>query len=167
MRVHGQGSDKYDNVRIGMNSRLDTMQAAILLEKLKIFPDEVASRQQVATRYSEALTKVVSTPTVADGITSVWAQYTVRIPEKIDRSRLVADLKAVGVPTMIYYVKPLHQQKAYEHYPVAGDLRLPVSEELSDQVLSLPMSGYLDKSQVDFIIENFLNLLSPDHKSVF
>jgi dTDP-4-amino-4,6-dideoxygalactose transaminase len=156
LRVHGQGSNKYDNVRIGMNSRLDTMQASILLEKIKIFPDEIASRQQAATWYSEALSKVVSTPAVADGITSVWAQYTIRLPDKIDRSELMADLKAIGLPTMIYYVKPLHQQKAYEHYPVTGDRGLPVSEQLSDRVLSLPMSGYLDKSQVDFIGEKFV-----------
>lgn len=152
LRVHGQGSNKYDNVRVGMNSRLDTIQAAILLEKIKIFPDEIAARQQAADWYYEALREVVCTPTVPNGINSVWAQYTVRIPEQTDRNRLIADLKAVGIPTMIYYVKPLHQQKAYEHYPVAGEHCLPVCEELSNHVLSLPMSGYLNKPDQQTII---------------
>ena len=161
MRVHGQGSNKYDNVRIGMNSRLDTMQAAILLEKIKIFPDEIISRQKAAAKYSEAFSKVVFTPALADGITSVWAQYTVRIPEHIDRSQLMARLKANGVPTAIYYVKPLHKQKAYEHYLVAGEHGLPVSEELANRVLSLPMSGYLNENQIDFIVEKFLKCFQP------
>src|SRR5262249_39336411 len=126
LRVHGQGSDKYDNVRIGMNSRLDTMQAAVLLEKLVVFADEIAARQRVAARYSAALGDVVTTPEVPEGLTSVWAQYTVRLPPLCDRDAVAARLKSAGIPTAVYYAKPLHRQTAYHDYPVAGN-GLPVS----------------------------------------
>ncbi|MFN7594531.1 MAG: DegT/DnrJ/EryC1/StrS family aminotransferase, partial [bacterium] len=131
LRVHGQGSDKYDNVRIGMNGRLDTMQAAVLIEKLKIFPDEIAARDRVAKRYNEMLGDVVAVPVVAEGNTSVWAQYTMRVP---NRDALAAALKAKGVPTAIYYPKPLHQQTAYSKFPCAGN-GVPVSERLAGEVL--------------------------------
>jgi dTDP-4-amino-4,6-dideoxygalactose transaminase len=105
LRVHGQGADKYDNVRIGMTSRLDTIQAAVLIEKLKIFPDEIAAREQVAARYAEGLGDVAIVPTVPAGSTSVWAQYTVRLkPGR--RDELAATLKAQGIPTGIYYGFP-------------------------------------------------------------
>src|SRR3954452_1264292 len=104
LRVHGQGADKYDNVRIGMTSRLDTIQAAVLIEKLKIFADEIAVRNEVARRYAEGLQDVVIVPVVPDGLTSVWAQYTIRVkPDR--RERFAAELKAQGVPTAIYYPK--------------------------------------------------------------
>jgi len=143
LRVHGQGGDKYDNVRIGMNARLDTLQAAILLEKLAVFADEIAARDRVAGRYGELLGDVVATPQVPAGATSVWAQYTVRLPEGCDRDRVIAELKSAGVPTAVYYAKPLHQQTAYRAYPVAGN-GLPMSERLAGEVLSLPMHPYLD-----------------------
>lgn len=148
LRVHGQGSDKYDNVRIGMNGRLDTMQAAVLIEKLKIFPDEIAARDRVAKRYNEMLGDVVVVPEVAEGNTSVWAQYTMRVP---NRDALAAALKAKGVPTAIYYPKPLHQQTAYSKFPCAGN-GVPVSERLADEVLSLPMHPYLEEAVQDRII---------------
>lgn len=148
LRVHGQGSDKYDNVRIGMNGRLDTMQAAVLIEKLKIFPDEIAARDRVAKRYNEMLGDVVAVPVVAEGNTSVWAQYTMRVP---NRDALAAALKAKGVPTAIYYPKPLHQQTAYSKFPCAGN-GVPVSERLAGEVLSLPMHPYLEESVQDRII---------------
>jgi dTDP-4-amino-4,6-dideoxygalactose transaminase len=144
IRVHGQGSDKYDNVRLGLTGRLDTMQAAVLIEKLKIFEDEIAARNQVAERYARDLGNVVTVPHVAAGNTSVWAQYTIRLPHG-DRDGFAAALKAEGVPTAIYYPKSMHQQTAYRHFPVA-DGGLPVSETLSSDVISLPMHPYLDEA---------------------
>jgi dTDP-4-amino-4,6-dideoxygalactose transaminase len=144
VRVHGQGSDKYDNVRLGLTARLDTIQAAILIEKLKIFDDEIAARNAVAERYTRGLGNVVTTPRLAAGCTSVWAQYTIRLPEGVDRDGFAAALKAQGVPTAIYYPKSMHQQTAYRDFPVA-DGGLPVSERLSNDVISLPIHAYLDE----------------------
>jgi dTDP-4-amino-4,6-dideoxygalactose transaminase len=151
IRVHGQGSDKYDNVRIGLTARLDTMQAAILIEKLKIFEDEIAARNKVATRYAQGLGNVVNVPRVASNCTSVWAQYTIRLPEGCDRDDFAAKLKAQGVPTAIYYPKSMHQQTAYRDFPVA-DGGLPVCERLSRDVISLPMHAYLDEPTQERII---------------
>jgi dTDP-4-amino-4,6-dideoxygalactose transaminase len=144
IRVHGQGSDKYDNVRLGLTGRLDTMQAAVLLQKLTIFEDEIAARNEVADRYARGLGNVVTVPRVLDGNTSVWAQYTIRLPHG-DRDGFAATLKAQGIPTMVYYSKAMHQQTAYRHYPVV-DGGLPVSEALSKDVISLPMHPYLDEA---------------------
>jgi dTDP-4-amino-4,6-dideoxygalactose transaminase len=144
IRVHGQGSDKYDNVRLGLTGRLDTVQAAILLEKLKIFEAEIEARNQVAARYARGLGNLVTVPQVASGCTSVWAQYTIRLPAGCDRDGFAAALKAQGVPTAIYYPKSLHQQTAYRDFPVA-DGGLPASERLSGEVISLPMHAYLDE----------------------
>jgi dTDP-4-amino-4,6-dideoxygalactose transaminase len=143
LRVHGQGTDKYDNVRIGMNARLDTIQAAVLREKLRIFPDEIEMRNHVAGRYHELLGKVARVPTVPPGLTSVWAQYTVRLPDSTNRDDVAARLKAQGVPTAVYYARSLHRQTAYRHYPIAGN-GLPMSDRLAGEVLSLPMHPYLD-----------------------
>ncbi|WP_243372112.1 DegT/DnrJ/EryC1/StrS family aminotransferase [Microvirga solisilvae] len=151
IRVHGQGSDKYDNVRIGMNGRLDTMQAAILIEKLKIFPSEVEARDRIAKRYNDNLRDVAIVPDTPEGYTSVWAQYTLRL-RGLDREKFQADMKAAGVPTMVYYPKPLHQQTAYKSYPVAGN-GLPVSERLAAEVVSLPMHPYLEEATQDRIIQ--------------
>src|ERR1700761_5703055 len=151
IRVHGQGSDKYDNVRIGLTARLDTMQAAILIEKLKIFEDEIAARNKVADRSARALGNFVTVPRLAAGCTSVWAQYTIRLPEGTDRDAFAAALKAQGVPTAIYYPKSMHQQTAYRDFPVA-DGGLPVSERLSADVIALPMHAYLDEASQDRII---------------
>jgi dTDP-4-amino-4,6-dideoxygalactose transaminase len=151
VRVHGQGSDKYDNVRLGLTGRLDTMQAAILIEKLKIFEDEIAARNQVAERYAQGLGNVVSVPRLASGCTSVWAQYTIRLPKGSDRDGFAAALKAQGIPTAIYYPKSMHQQTAYRDFPVA-DGGLPASESLSCDVISLPMHAYLDGPTQERII---------------
>lgn len=151
IRVHGQGSDKYDNVRLGLTGRLDTMQAAILIEKLKIFEDEIAARNDVAERYSRLLGNVVTVPQLAPGCTSVWAQYTIRLPKGTGRDSFAAALKAQGIPTAIYYPKSMHQQTAYRHFPVA-DGGLPVSEQLSQDVISLPMHAYLDAATQDRIV---------------
>ncbi len=151
LRVHGQGSDKYDNVRIGMNGRLDTMQAAVLIEKLAVFPDEIVARDRVAAAYNAALKDVAIVPEVPTGLTSVWAQYTIRLPGR-DRDQVAAKLKAHGVPTAIYYPKPLHQQTAYRDFPVAGN-GLPVSDRLAREVLALPMHPYLDQPTQGRIVE--------------
>jgi dTDP-4-amino-4,6-dideoxygalactose transaminase len=152
IRVHGQGGDKYDNVRLGLTARLDTMQAAILIEKLKIFDDEIAARNAVADRYARGLGNVVTVPRLAAGCTSVWAQYTIRLPEGIDRDGFAAALKAQGVPTAIYYPKSMHQQTAYREFP-AADGGLAVSEALSNDVISLPMHAYLDEPAQERIIQ--------------
>src|SRR5215217_6992754 len=145
IRVHGQGTHKYDNVRLGLTGRLDTMQAAILIEKLKIFEEEIAARNRVAERYARGLGNVVTVPRLASGCTSIWAQYTIRLPKGTDRDGFAAALKAQGIPTMVYYTKSMHQQTAYKDFPVA-DGGLPVSEMLSDDVVSLPIHAYLDES---------------------
>jgi dTDP-4-amino-4,6-dideoxygalactose transaminase len=151
IRVHGQGADKYDNVRLGLTGRLDTLQAAILIEKLKIFEDEIAARNKVADRYARALGNLVGVPRLAAGCTSVWAQYTIRLPDGTDRDGFAAALKAQGIPTAIYYPKSMHQQTAYRDFPVAEG-GLPVSERLSDDVISLPMHAYLDEATQDRVI---------------
>jgi dTDP-4-amino-4,6-dideoxygalactose transaminase len=150
-RVHGKGSHKYDNERIGLNSRLDTLQAAILLEKLAIYADELVARQQVADRYAAGLGNVLVTPTVAEGCTSVWAQYTVRTTGRQNREAIMAGLKQDGVPTMVYYPRPLHQQTAYRSFPM-DPTGLPVAEQLAETVFSLPMHPYLEPSVQDQII---------------
>lgn len=152
IRVHGQGSDKYDNVRFGLTGRLDTIQAAILIEKLKIFEDEISARNRVAERYAQGLGNVVGIPRLAGGCTSVWAQYTIRLPKGCDRDAFAATLKAQGVPTAIYYSKSMHQQTAYRDFPVA-DGGLPVSEKLSADVISLPMHAYLEEPTQERIIK--------------
>lgn len=157
IRIHGQGADKYENVRIGVNSRLDTIQAAILIEKLRIFPDEMVMRENVAQRYSRALGRSnrIRVPHVIEGARSTWAQYTIQVP---DRDRLQSDLKAKGIPTAIYYPIPLSKQKGYAHFPSAP---IPVSERIAKTVISLPMHPYLDAQTQDRIIDAVLE--SVDH----
>jgi dTDP-4-amino-4,6-dideoxygalactose transaminase len=151
LRMHGQGSNRYDNIRIGLASRLDTIQAAILIEKLKIFPDEIEARDRIARRYSEALDDVVIVPKVPLGSASVWAQYTIRVAGG-RRDKLAAALKAEGIPTAIYYPIPLHRQQAYKHYSV-GEGGVAVSDRLAGEVISLPMHAYLDAPTQDRIID--------------
>ncbi|MGB8893824.1 MAG: DegT/DnrJ/EryC1/StrS family aminotransferase [Pseudolabrys sp.] len=151
LRVHGHGSDKYVNIRIGLASRLDTIQAAILSEKLKIFPEEIDARNRIARRYSEGLGDVVIVPAVPAGSTSVWAQYTIRVAGG-RRDTLASALKAEGIPTAIYYPIPLHRQQAYKHFPV-GKGGVTVSERLASEVISLPMHAYLDAATQDRIID--------------
>jgi dTDP-4-amino-4,6-dideoxygalactose transaminase len=151
LRIHGKGSDKYDNVRIGMNSRLDAIQAAILMEKLAIFPEEFEAREVIAQRYSEALSDVVRTPRTSNEATSAWAAYTI-VVEGRDRNKIATGLKAAAISTAIYYPLPLHQQTAYKDYPRASGMRLPQAERLAQSVLSLPMHPYLDEAAQDRII---------------
>jgi len=150
LRVHGEGTDKYDAVHIGITGRLDTIQAAILIEKLKIFPEEIIARNAVAQRYAAGFAGVATVPRVGNDSTSVWAQYTIRLaPGR--RDALAAALKAQGIPTAIYYAKPLHRQAAYRGFPVA-DGGAPVSERLAGEVISLPMHAYLEAPVQDRII---------------
>jgi len=153
IRMHGQGSDRYEHVRIGLNSRLDTIQAAILIEKLKIFQDEIDKRNVVARRYNEAFkgSNRIVTPHVVEGAVSTWAQYTLKVE---NRAKFQADLKAAGVPTAVYYPIPLSKQKAYSHYPAVPT---PVSEALSQKVVSLPMYPYLDAATQDRVIAAVLD----------
>jgi dTDP-4-amino-4,6-dideoxygalactose transaminase len=153
IRVHGQGKDRYDNVRLGLNGRFDTIQASIILEKLTIFPDEIAARQRIARRYSQALGLAAQTPSVIDGATSVWAQYTLCAD---DRDGLAIHLKDAGIPTAIYYPIPLSRQTGYRHYPSAPG-GTPVSEDLATRVISLPMHPYLDETTQDRIVAAVLS----------
>jgi len=143
IRIHGQGSDKYDNVRIGINGRLDTLQAAVLLAKFTIFPDEIEARQIVADRYSNLLRNSgLSIPEVPADCKSVWAQYSVLAKDRLHKAGLQKRLKQAGIPTAVYYPKPLHQQEAF--LPLGyqkGDF--PVSEDASQRIFSLPMHPYL------------------------
>jgi dTDP-4-amino-4,6-dideoxygalactose transaminase len=160
LRVHGKAvagdlaglnfehDAKYFNTRIGMNSRLDTLQAAILIEKLSVFADEIEKRQDVAERYANGLADVVKTPGVISGGRSVWAQYTIEHP---DRDGLAAHLKTQGVPTAAYYPVPMHRQPPYAHFAKPGGL--PVSEAAAERVLSLPMHAYLDEPTQMRIVE--------------
>jgi dTDP-4-amino-4,6-dideoxygalactose transaminase len=152
IRMHGQGVDKYENVRLGMNSRLDTIQAAILSEKLKAFPQEIEMRERIARRYSELLGKSnrIRVPYVLKGAQSTWAQYTIQVE---NRAKLQADLKAEGIPTAVYYPIPLNRQRAYAQYPAVP---VPVSESLANHVVSLPMHADLDERTQDRIIEAVL-----------
>jgi dTDP-4-amino-4,6-dideoxygalactose transaminase len=141
---------KYLNARIGMNSRLDTLQAAILIEKLAIFEEEIALRQTVADRYAQGLDgSVLSVPAVIDGGVSVWAQYVI---EHRDRDGLSAHLRSQGVPTAVYYPVPMHQQQPYSHFP-QGAGGLPVTEAKAQTVLALPMHPYLDEATQGRIID--------------
>lgn len=142
IRVHGQGADKYDNVRIGLNARFDTMQAAIMLPKLAIFSEEIELRQQVAENYSRALDGLVETPFIPEGYKSVWAQYSVLSDR---REEIQAALKEAGIPSVVYYRIPCHLSKAFEHLGYAeGDM--PESEKASKRIFSLPMHPYVEET---------------------
>jgi len=149
LRVHGKGDNKYDNIRIGMNARMDTIQAAILIEKLKIFPDEIIARNALATSYNQAFKDILITPNIPENCTSTWAQYVLRI-DASRRENLLNKLKERNIPTVVYYPIPLHQQKAYSHYPHCNP---DLSEKLSTEVFSLPMHPYMDDATRDMIID--------------
>ena len=157
IRVHGMGVDKYQNVRIGLNGRFDPIQAAIIIEKLKIFPNELEERNKVASRYSSAFQKYFEIPVVKTDRTSSWAQYTLRAA-KGSRDEILAKLKEFNVPTAVYYPIPLNKQVAYKHYPTVGS-GTPITEEISQQVFSLPMHPYLDEETQDYIIDAVIKSL--------
>ena len=149
VRLHGKGKHKYDNIRIGLNARLDTIQAAILIEKMQLFDDELKERQDVASYYNKMLKNIVQVPEVIDNTSSAWAQYTIQLPNKNIREVIINNLKTKGIPSMIYYENPLHLQTAYKHFPKSNSLK--VSEDISKRVLSLPIS----LKHSSYIVENF------------
>ena len=152
IRLHGKGIQKYENVRIGVNSRMDTIQAAILIEKLKIFEGELQSRRKIAKRYTDALDEACFTPSLSPGVKSSWAQYTILVS---DRDKVQESLKLEGIPSVIYYPVPLPRQLGYLNYPQVSSLT-SVSDYLAKKVLSLPMHPYLTKTSQDHIIQKFL-----------
>ncbi len=154
--IHGKGSDRYDNVRIGLNSRLDSIQAAILLVKLKAFKEyELVDVNKVAERYTEKLQGVVKTPEVPKGFYSSWAQYTIQVANKEVRSKLQEALKAEDIPTAIYYPIPMHRQTAFSYLDPKMN-QCPVSDYLADRVLALPIHPYLTEEDQDLICETII-----------
>ena len=157
IRVHGKGAMKYENVRLGLNARLDTLQAAILLPKLAAFEKENDHRRRAAARYAEKLSGRFKTPAECEGVRSSFAYYTVRAKDAEERSAAIAALKAAGVPAMIYYPTPLHLQKVYAPLGYKkGDL--PVAEKLCGTVFSLPMHGYITDEEIDYICSVLKNM---------
>ncbi len=150
-KVHGKGEDKYDNVRIGINSRLDTLQAAILIEKLAFFDEEVALCNQAADAYTSRLRDLVKTPVVKDDMTSSWAQYAICLEDAKQRKSVMDVLAAAGIPSAIYYKKPMHLQKAFEKYP--SELNCRTAENICGRCLSLPMHPYLTEEDIDRVCE--------------
>lgn len=158
-RVHGKGSFKYDNVRIGVNSRLDTIQAAILKVKLDAFAQyEVADINKAAELYTQKLKSVVKTPIIPEGYYSSWAQYTIKLENREQRDGLQAYLKEQGIPGMVYYPKPMHQQTAYKDNPFAEG-SCPITEQLCDTVLSLPIHPYITEDDIDLVCKKVKEFL--------
>lgn len=150
-RIHGMGRERYAYDRIGMTARLDSIQAAVLIEKLNIFSDELTHRQLAADRYAEGLGDVVTVPQLATGATSSWAQYTIKLPKGVSREEVQAKLKEDGIPSAIYYTKGMHEHAPYARYPIAEG-GLPVTADCCERVLSLPMHPYLDEDTQSRII---------------
>jgi len=155
IRVHGQGADRYENERIGINGRMDTLQAAILLEKLDLFEAEIAMRNGIAVKYEKLLNGAVKTPTVPGGLSSTWAQYSVLAKDSAERERLMAALQKNGIPTAVYYPIPLHLQKAFAGLGYkTGDF--PAAEEASGRIFSLPMHPYLKDEEIEMIAKTIV-----------
>ena len=157
IHVHGKGTDKYDNVRIGYNSRLDTFQAVVLLQKLTLFKDELDKRNAVAAAYTERLKDTFETPVVLEGYGSSWAQYTLKAKNKEERDKVVEEMKTQGIPVMVYYPIPIHRSGAYKHLNAKN---LPVTEELSDKVFSIPMHPYLEIEEIDLICDTLIKIVN-------
>jgi UDP-2-acetamido-2-deoxy-ribo-hexuluronate aminotransferase len=153
IRVHGKGSDKYDNVRIGLNARMDTVQAGVLLEKLKIFDDELDAKQKVSSRYNEYLSKYADVPIIPKKYKSAWAQYTLKL-KGYEREKLLAHLNSKGIPTAIYYVTPMPLLKAFDYLGLE-EKDYPVSVDASKKVFSLPMHAYLTDEEFEQIFDAF------------
>ena len=151
IRVHGQGADKYDNVRIGVNGRFDTIQAAVVLAKLQIFENELVERARVAAYYSENLSDVLRTPLEVEGDISAWAQYTLVAKDEEERDRILEGMKERGIPSAVYYPVPIHQSTAYRDLGYTN-VSLPVSENLASRVFSVPMHPYLSEEDMDKVI---------------
>lgn len=155
LRNHGCGAHRYDHIHVGLNSRLDSLQAGILIEKLKIFDEERQQRERIAQFYSNALKGVVQTPTVPETYTHAWGLYTIVCPDQT-RDTLVSHLQTHEIPCNIYYHKPLHLQPIYHHYPRAQN-QLPIAEKLCKNILSLPMNPYLTDAQLEYIVYHVID----------
>ncbi|MDA8708303.1 DegT/DnrJ/EryC1/StrS family aminotransferase [Hellea sp.] len=156
LRFHGRGTVPGDHAKVGLNSRLDTMQAAILIEKLKIFADEIEARNRIADRYTEALqSNILRTPKVIEGGLSIWAQYSIEVP---DRDSVMADMRAAGIPVAAYYPLPTHMQTAYKDFPTSPD-GLPNTMAAKDMIMALPMHAYLKPEDQDAVIETLLGFM--------
>lgn len=159
IRVHGKGAMKYDNIRIGLNSRLDTIQAAVLSVKLRAFREyELNDVNRAAERYTELLSDKVKTPAIPGGYYSSWAQYTIQLPDRKTRDRIQAGMKEAGIPTMVYYPKPMHKQLAFGLEDDYG-FDCSVTERLCDMVLSLPMHPYLTEEDIKEVADRLCHLL--------
>lgn len=156
-KVHGKGSDKYDNVRIGLNSRLDTLQAAIVIEKLKFFDEELECCNKVAAIYTDLLKGALKTPVILPGYYSSWAQYTVRFADRAQREAAITRLKNAGIPSAVYYMKPMHQQTAFADL-AAERTECPVTEQICNTCLSLPMHPYLKEDEVKMVCDALLSV---------
>lgn len=155
-KVHGKGSSKYDNIRIGMNSRLDTLQAAVLLAKLPVFAgEELKNEQKIALKYTEKLKEYVKVPVIRDGFYSGWAQYTIQLKNSKMRDGLQRYLKDLGIPTMVYYQKPMHLQKAFDN-SIYNDDDYPNTNRLCDTVLSLPFHPYMSDEDVELVAKSII-----------
>ena len=151
IRVHGGGKDKYENIRIGVNGRLDTIQAAVLLEKIEIFDTELTFRNSVADYYTQNINKMFISPHVPDKYFSSWAQYSIIIPDSIKRADLVEKLKDKGIPSMVYYKIPVHLQEGYKKYGYkSGDF--PISERITEKIISIPMHPYLKEDMLNEVL---------------
>ena len=156
IRIHGKGKDKYDCDRIGLNGRLDSIQAAILLPKLKIYNKEIELRQRVASLYSSKLSNYVQTPFIPNENTSVWAQYSLVLDSNESRNKIIKALSDQGIPSMIYYKIPLHLQNTFSSLGYKkGDF--PISEDISNKIMSVPMHPYLEESDINKICEIILS----------
>lgn len=162
IRVHGKGEMKYDNVRVGLNSRLDTIQAAILSIKLRAFAEyELKDINLAAKKYTEKLSKLgdkIKTPSMPEGFYSSWAQYTIQLEDKETRDKLQSTLKEAGIPSMVYYPKPMHKQEAFSGQTY-DDLKLVNTVKLCDTVLSLPMHPYLTDEDINIVVDKVINTL--------
>lgn len=161
-KVHGKGSSKYDNIRIGMNSRLDTLQAAVLLAKLPVFAgEELKNEQKIALKYTEKLKEYVKVPVIRDGFYSSWAQYTIQLKNSKMRDGLQKYLKDLGIPAMVYYQKPMHLQKAFDN-SIYNDDDYPNTNRLCDTVLSLPFHPYMRDEDVELVAKSIIEYLEEE-----
>lgn len=158
IRVHGSGTDRYDNVRMGLNGRMDTIQAAVVLAKLDIFEGELQARQKVAAWYEEGLNGSFAVPETDPEYFSAWAQYTLRAKDEKERTKIVNGMKEKDIPVMIYYPIPLHEQTAYKKLGY-GDVKLPYCSKVAKQVFSLPMHPYLERDEVNLICDTLKEII--------
>lgn len=157
LHVHGKGGDKYDNIRIGLNSRLDTLQAAVLLAKMDFLEEELARCDQIAAAYTKRLADVVKTPVIAEGMRSAWAQYTVCLESAKQREVLMAGLQEAGIPTAVYYKKPMHLQQAFAAQLIEA-VPCTQTEDICGRCVSLPMHPYLEEAQIEAVCEQVIRL---------